>query len=185
MRALRAWQLWIVRGLSQRDIATVLGISLRQVIRDLATMRIRSGAELSRDADALSRMQRYAAEVNEQLQAVNRQAWTDLMQAAPGSPARVGFLNVIATVAKDRIKVLQSLGMVPTEPDEVLVHDISFDGLSDSEVASLRRVVRQLLAKSGGAAGHARPGAGGSPALDRDEPANQDEAAGGAAADPE
>jgi len=134
----RRWKIWrlrVVRKADLTEIVRLLGISRRTVVSDLAVMRdVRTDhirlahAEQQATIDA-------AIEVTESCDAVCRQAWADLDAAEKGSFARAKFLTTILNAVRWKIEVLQAVGLLPRQPDEVILTEgIGIRDLSDQEL---------------------------------------------------
>jgi len=144
-RRWKVWRLRVVRKCDLTEIVRLLGISRRTVVSDLAGMRdgrsehIRlARAEQEATIDA-------AIEVGEQCDAVCRQAWADLDAAEKGSSARARFLNTILNAVRCKIEVLQSVGLLPTAAEELVVHDGSIRDLDDEEANKLIAMLKILV----------------------------------------
>ena len=108
----RAWHLVVVRRLSENEAAQILGVHEKTVRRDLAAMRSR-GAKMVASMSTQRNVLHLAAEMWAQLSSVLREAWVSVQAAGTDSPVR-------ATV-KDLADILQSLGLLPKAPEEVLI----------------------------------------------------------------
>jgi hypothetical protein len=126
-RRARVWTLSLVRKLTIREIGEVVGVSKRTVDRDLATVRKRVHEKLKQSGKLESAVLDAAAEIIEETNAVARQAWAEMMEAPKGSPARGRFLRIILTTLEDRVKLLQSLGVVKRVPEEVLIGGLEIE----------------------------------------------------------
>jgi len=123
-----------------------VSISRRTVMSDLAEMRdVRSDhirlahAEQQETIDA-------AIEVAEQCDAVCREAWANHGAAEKGSFARAKFLSIVLHAVRTRIEVLQSVGLLPTAADEViLTQDSSVRDLTDDESDRLLAMLKAEL----------------------------------------
>jgi hypothetical protein len=62
-----------------------------------------------------------AAEMWAQLSSVLREAWVSVQAAGTDSPVRVRALNTVRATVKDMADILQSLGLLPKAPEEVLI----------------------------------------------------------------
>jgi hypothetical protein len=145
----RRWKIWrlrVVRKADLTEIVKLLGVSRRTVVSDLAVMRdvrlehIRLAvAEQQATIDA-------AIEVAESCDAVVRQAWTDLEAADKGSFARAKFLNTILNAVRWKIEVLQAVGLLPRQPDEMILTEGSgIRDLSDQEGDKLLAMLKILV----------------------------------------
>jgi transposase len=169
----RVWHLVVVRRVSEREAAQILNVNERTVRRDLAAMRargIRALQELSTQRNVLS----VATEMYSQLSAVLREAWATVQAADLAAPVRVRALNTVRATIRDMADILQSLGLLPKAPEEVIVSAQDPGQLND---AQLEAAVAFFLSLSSDRR-PALPGAG-EPArpagLDRAEPADPDE----------
>jgi len=139
-----AWQLRVVRKSRIAAIAEALEVSVRTVALDLAAMR-RVRVDHFRQAEkAKSGALDAGIEVIEECDAACRQAWTDLLAADEGSATRARFLRVLLDAITQRVKILQSLGMLKRVPDELLVGD-SIRAVADSEAREILGAVRVAL----------------------------------------
>jgi len=155
----------IVQKLRVASIAGALEVSERTVEMDLAAMRRLRTDHFRRSREAAEQALAAAVEVVEECDALCRQAWADLVQATPGSATRAKFLGVALSAMAQRIKILQSLGMLERAPEEVLVGDADLRQLTDDEarrVLELLDSLRGAPAEAGGGAGAAEGAAGGS-----------------------
>ena len=145
----RRWKIWrlrVVRKADLTEIVRLLGISRRTVVSDLAVMRdVRTDhirlahAEQQATIDA-------AIEVTESCDAVCRQAWADLDAAEKGSFARAKFLNTILNAVRWKIEVLQAVGLLPRQPDEMILTEGSgIRDLSDQEGDKLLAMLKILV----------------------------------------
>ncbi len=169
-RQRRVWHLHVVRKLTIDEVAQALAVSVATVSRDLAAVRRRGRALLRRAQQAEDAVLDAGLEACAELDAATRQAWADCLAAPEGSPARARFLNIVLKSIEQRVKILQSLGLVERVPEEVLIGDLDISRLSDAEaraVLALVRVGREMAGRTvAGAAGNA----GESAAMDRGEP---------------
>ncbi len=153
------WKLHIVRKLTIPEIAGVVGISVAQVSRDLAAVRRRGHSLLKRTQAAEDAVLDAGLEACTELDAIVRQAWADCMAAPEGSATRARFLNVVLKSIEQRVKILQSLGLMEKVPEEVLLSGIDLRQLSDAEAESALAFLRACSAGAGegtdGAAGAA------------------------------
>ncbi len=169
----RAWHLVVVRKLSEREAAQVLSVDERTIRRDLIAMRTRGAKALSELTTQRSVLH-MATELYAQLGAVLREAWVSVQAAQEDSPVRVRALNTVRATVKDMADILQSLGLLPKAPEEVMLSAKDPGQLSD---AQLEAAVAFFLTLSADRP-EASPGTGEPPepeALDRAEPADPDE----------
>lgn len=166
LRRLRVWELAYVRKLTDREIAQVVGVSRATVARDISEVRKRVHKDL-RDSKKLEHgVLEAGAELRAEITAVIRQAWTDCMAAAAGSSARARFLNVVLKAGTDRVKLMQSLGLMEKIPEEWIIGEIDLEGLSDTEARQLIALFRESLTQRAGESGAPAGGEGGPPTLD-------------------
>jgi transposase len=169
----RAWHLVVVRKVSEREAAQILGVDERTIRRDLAAMRTR-GAEALKQLAAPQNVMHMAVEMCSQLSSVLREAWATVQAADLAAPVRVRALNTVRATIRDVADILQSLGLLPKAPEEVIVNAQDPGQLND---AQLEAAVAFFLSLSSDRR-PALPGAG-EPArpagLDRAEPADPDE----------
>ncbi len=168
----RAWHLVVVRRLSEQEAARILGVSDRTVRRDLTAMRAR-GMRALRTLSGQHNVLRLAAEMWSQLSSALREAWVSVQAAPEASPVRVRALNTVRGTIKDMADIMQSLGLLPRAPEEVVISARDPGQLSDDQ---LEAAVAFFLSLSEDR-GPAEPDAGepaGPPALDRGEPADPD-----------
>jgi len=116
----RAWHLVVVRRLSENEAAQILGVHEKTVRRDLAAMRSR-GAKMVASMSTQRNVLHLAAEMWAQLSSVLREAWVSVQAAGTDSPVRVRALNTVRATVKDMADILQSLGLLPKAPEEVLI----------------------------------------------------------------
>jgi hypothetical protein len=121
-RRRRVWELRLVRKLPIAQIADALGVDEKTIDRDLAEVQQQSStlfmAALEDEAAPLL----HGMVVCEELDALLRQAWSDIVSAAPGSSERSRFLTVVLAAIQARAKILQSLGLLQKVAEDVLVH---------------------------------------------------------------
>jgi|GEM_PF-1893792 len=178
-RQRRVWHLHVVRKLTLDEISQAMAVSVATVARDLAAVRKRTRGLLRRKEKLEESVLDAGSEVLEEISAVIRQAWTDCLAAPEGTNTRARYLKVLLEAVAERVKIMQSLGLLDKVPEEVLLGDMfGFDirGLSDAEIRRALAFFRSLRAESGGGAGGDPAAAGGPQALDRGEPvdSNQD-----------
>ncbi len=169
----RAWHLVVVRRLSEREAAEILGIHEKTLRSDLKAMRAR-GAKVISNLAAEGNVLQLAAEMWAQLSSVLREAWVSVQAAETASPVRVRALNTVRATVKDMADLLQSLGLLPKAPEEVLIGAKDPGQLND---AQLEAAVAFFLAVASDR-GAPEPAAGepeGPEALDRAESAPPDE----------
>lgn len=167
----------VVRKLTLREVAEVVGIGYRTVDRDLAVIRRRVHNHLKQTGQLESAVLDTAAEIIGETNAVARQAWAELMEAPRGSPVRGRFLRIILTALESRVQLLQSLGVVKKAPEEVLIGKLELERrlhlLTDDQAAAALDFLGSVGAPGLG------PGDGGGPAgpaaLDRAPPLDSDE----------
>jgi len=148
-RRWKVWRLRVVRKLDICEIVKLVGLSRRTVASDLAVMRdvrdehIRlARAEQQATIDA-------AIEVAEQCDAVTREAWAGLDAADKGSFARAKFLSTILNAVRWKIEVLQSVGLLPTAADEVILTERGSILDLDDEQANKLMAMLKVLIRSG------------------------------------
>jgi hypothetical protein len=144
------WKLHVVRKLTISEIAGIVGISVPQVSRDLGAVRRRGHTLLKRTQAAEDAVFDAGLEACTEFDAITRQAWSDCMAAPEGSATRARFLNVVLKSIEQRVKILQSLGLMEKVPEEVLLGGIDLRQLSDSEVESALAFIRACSAGAGG-----------------------------------
>jgi len=148
------------------------------VKRDLAAVRARGRSLLRKAQEAQVGVLDAGLEACAEFDAATRQAWADCLAAPEGTNTRARFLKVLLEAVAERVKIMQSLGLLDKVPEEVLFGDMfGFDirGLSDAEIRRALEFFRSLRAESGGGAGGDPAGAGGPQALDRGEPVDSHE----------
>jgi hypothetical protein len=169
-RRAQVWELRVDRRLPIYRIAEVLGVDEKTIDRDLVELRKHSRtlffAALDDEASALDA----GMESCSNLDAVERQAWSDIVSAAPGSSARSRFLTVVLAAIQARVKILQSLGLLQKVAEDVLVHrGDPVSGLTDAELDDAIAFYLEHLER--GDTPGSRPTAAGEPgALDRRGP---------------
>jgi len=171
----RVWHLHVVRKLTEHEISQLLSISCRTVSRDLAAMRRRGQAAVAHSAASERAVVEAGLQAASELDAIVRQAWTDCLAAPDGSLARVGYLNLVLKSIGERLRILQSLGLMKKVPEEVLLGDLDLRQLSDSEAESALAFLRACAARAGSETGGAAGDAAEPPALDRGEPVDSHE----------
>src|SRR5574340_1488326 len=129
----RAWHLVVVRRLSEREAAQILSVHEKTVRRDLAAMRTRGAKTIASMASQRSVLH-LAAEMWAQLSAVLREAWVSVQAAGNDSPVRVRALNTVRATVKDMADILQSLGLLPKAPEEVLISARDPGQLNDTQL---------------------------------------------------
>ena len=139
-----AWQMRVVRKFRIASIAIALEVSERTVALDLAAMRRVRVDHLRQAEKAKSGALDAGIEVIEECDAACRQGWTDLLAADEGSATRAKFLRVLLDAITQRVKILQSLGMLKRVPDELLVGE-SIRAVADSEAREILGAVRVAL----------------------------------------
>jgi len=136
-RRLKVWRLRVVQKLTLAEIASAVGVSHGTVENDLATMRLSRTDHFRRAQAAREASLDAAIEVMEECDAICRQAWSDLMAAPRGSATRAKFMQVLLAALQRRTEILQSLGMLPREAEEVVFTDGSIRDLTDEEADKL------------------------------------------------
>src|SRR5512140_2343442 len=129
----KVWHLIVVRRLSELEAAEILTTSERTIRRDLAAMRTRGGKELQSLASQ-EHVLSFAAEMWGQLSSVLREAWVSVQAAESASPVRVRALNLVRTTVREMAEILQSLGLLPKAPEEVVVGTRDVTQLNDSQL---------------------------------------------------
>ena len=169
----RAWHLVVVRRLSEQEAAEILQVSDRTVRRDLTAMRAR-GMRALRSISGQRNVFRLASEMWTQLSSVLREAWVSVQAASDASPVRVRALNTVRATIKDMADIMQSLGLLPKAPEEVLISARDPAQLTDPQleaaVAFFLSLSEDREATEATAAEQTAPAA-----LDRGEPADTDE----------
>ena len=171
----RAWQFHTIRKLTVPEVARVLNVSERTVLRDLASSRRRNLAAFRKEASKADWLIANAMEALEEANAIMRQAWTDLVTAPAGSPVRAGFLNVLLKALGRRIEILQSLGLLDKAPEGILIGDLDLNRLSDDELAGTLADIRQRIDQARAPRGIDSGAAAEPRALDAGESGYQDE----------
>ena len=168
----RAWHLVVVRRLSENEAAQILGVHEKTVRRDLAAMRSR-GAKMVASMSTQRNVLHLAAEMWAQLSSVLREAWVSVQASGDASAVRVRALNTVRATVKDMADILQSLGLLPKAPEEVLISAKDPGQLNDVQ---LEAAVAFFLSLSGGgvAAAEGAGAAAQSQAMDGGEPAATD-----------
>jgi transposase len=169
----RAWHLVVVRRLSEREAAEILGIHEKTLRNDLKAMRARGAKVISNLATQRNVLQ-LAAEMWAQLSSVLREAWVSVQAAEPASPVRVRALNTVRATVRDMADVLQSLGLLPKAPEEVLISAKDPGQLNDTQLEAAVAFFLALASDSpalGASAGEPPEPA----ALDRAESADPDQ----------
>lgn len=139
-----AWQMRVVQKHRIAAIATALEVSERTIVQDLAAMRRVRLDHFRRAEEAKEAALEAGIEVIEECDAACRQGWADLLAATEGSATRAKFLKVLLDAITQRVKVLQSLGMLKRVPEELLVGD-SIRAVADSEARDVLAAVRVAL----------------------------------------
>lgn len=169
----RVWHLVVVRRLSENEAAQLLGVHEKTVRRDLAAMRSR-GAKMVASMSTQRNVLHLAAEMWAQLSSVLREAWVSVQAAGTDSPVRVRALNTVRATVKDMADILQSLGLLPKAPEEVLISAKDPGQLNDVQLEAAVAFFLTLSSDSPeigtDAGGQAEP-----EALDRAESADPDE----------
>ncbi len=142
----RVWHLHVVRKLTEHEISQLMTISRSTVSRDLAAMRRRGYAAVARSAASEKAVIEAGLQTASELDAVVRQAWTDCLAAPDGSLARVGYLNLVLKATAERLRILQSLGLMKKVPEELLLGDLDLRQLSDAEIQSALAFLRTCAA---------------------------------------
>ena len=170
-RRRQVWNLRVVRQASIRQIADAVGVSEPTVERDLLEVRKHSRtlffAMLEDEAAALD----VGLDICAKMDAVEAQAWSDIVSADAGSSERARFLTVVQFNVVQRVKLLQSLGLVKQVAEEYLIHHgaTRTSGLSDAELDDIIAFYEAALARgetpASGQGAAAEPGAvdGGEP----------------------
>jgi transposase len=169
----RAWHLVIVRRLSEREAAEILGIHEKTLRKDLAAMRARGTKVISNMATQRNVLN-LAAEMWTQLSSVLREAWVTVQASGETSPVRVRALNTVRATVKDMADILQSLGLLPKAPDEVVISARDPAQLNDTQLEAAVAFFLTLSSNSpeiGDDAGNPEEPA----SVDRDEPADPDQ----------
>jgi len=174
-RQRQAWHMRVVRKLEVSEVAELLGVSETTVKRDLAAVRARGRSLLRKAQEAQVGVLDAGLEACAEFDAATRQAWADCLAAPEGSPARARFLNIVLKSIEQRVKILQSLGLMEKVPEEVLLGDLDLRRLSDCEAESALAFLRACAARAGGEAGGAAGDAAEPQAVDRSEPVDSHE----------
>jgi len=167
----RAWHLVVVRRLTEREAARILEVHEGTVRRDLAAMRARGQKAVER-ASTRKGVLRMAAEMWGQLSAVLREAWVSVQAAPDSSSVRVRALNTVRATVKDMAEILQSLGLLPKAPEEVLIGARDPSQLTDEQLQAAVAFFLSVSGHSLGAAGDVADAAG-PEAVDRGQPVDQ------------
>jgi len=149
----RVWHLHVVRKLTEQEISQLLNVSCRTISRDLATMRARGQSAVALSAASEKAVVAAGLQAAAELDAIVRQAWTDCMAAPDGSIARVGYLNLVLKSIGERLRILQSLGLMKKVPEELLLGDLDLRQLSDAEIQSALAFIRSCAADARGGTG--------------------------------
>jgi len=160
----RAWQMRVVHKLGLQQIADALGWDRKTITRDLRYMRQQSRQVIQSIQGSTWATIDAALEVLTELEAVQRQAWADLMAAGEGAPIRARLLRLILACIEQRIRIMQSLGLLEKTPTEVLIGDLDVRQLTDEEIETasgrLQQIIRdaraERVAPSGGDQGGAQ-----------------------------
>jgi len=156
-RRTRVWMLALVRKLSVREIAQVVGVGKSTVDRDLLTVRRRTHAVIRATGRMEQAVLQMAAQIIETCDAVARQAWADLMEAPKGSSTRARFLRIILGAVAEQVKLLQSLGVMKRVPEEVVIGGFELEQrlqrLSDEDAAAAIALLDQICPPIEGATG--------------------------------
>lgn len=114
-----------IKGLSNREIARLVGINASNVSRHLARKRHENAVWYEENRSPKDRQRTYFKEVADELVLVTKEAWREYSVAAQkgdlkGLAARVGLLKtLLAAVALYR----EHIGLVSPSIDELWVHD--------------------------------------------------------------
>lgn len=152
-RQREVWHMRVVRKLELSEIAELVGVSEATVKRDLAAARTRGRNLLRKAREAQAAVLDAGLDACAEFDAATRQAWADCLAAPEGSPARAKFLNIVLKSIEQRVKILQSLGLMEKVPEEVLLGDLDLRRLSDREAESALAFLRACAARAGGEAG--------------------------------
>jgi hypothetical protein len=125
-RQQKCWHLRVVRKLHLPEIAAAMHISERQVERDLTAVRKRSRDLLQRAHRAEEAILDAGVEAVEETEAVSRQAWTHFQAAPKGTAVCARFLHVVLKAQEQRVRILQSLGLMERAPEKVAVDSSNF-----------------------------------------------------------
>ena len=174
-RQQRVWHLRVVRKLEVAEISELVGISETTIKRDLAAVRTRSRNLLRKTQESQAAVLDAGLEACSELDAATRQAWAECLAAPEGSPARAKFLNIVLKTIEQRVKIMQSLGLLDKVPEEVLIGDLDLRRLSDAEAESALAFLRTCAARAGRELDGAAGAAAEPEAVDREQPADPDE----------
>jgi hypothetical protein len=162
----RVWHLHVVRKLTESEISQLMSVSSRTIRRDLAAMRTRGHAAVAHSAASEKAVVEAGLQAASELDAIVRQAWTDCLAAPDGSLARVGYLNLVLKSIGERLRILQSLGLMKKVPEELLLGDLDLRQLSDAEIQSALAFLRTCAADARDGTGDAAGDAAQPAALD-------------------
>jgi hypothetical protein len=170
-RRRQVWEFHVDRKLPMAQIAEALGVSVSTVERDLRQTNAETRAAVFAAFEDEAAVIDFATKACSNLDAVERQAWNDLIQAGAGSSERARYLLVIQANIVHRVKVLQSMGLVKKVAEEFLVHHgaTKASGLSDAELDDIIAFYHEALAR-GETPGSRPDPAPGPDAVDGSEP---------------
>jgi len=146
-RRLKVWRLRVVQKLTLAEIASAVGVSHGTVENDLAVMRKTRTDHYRRAQAAQETALDAGIEVMEECDAICRQAWSDLLAAPRGSATRAKFMMVLLTALQRRTEILQSLGMLAREAEEVVFTDGSIRDLTDEEADKILAMLKAEIRK--------------------------------------
>jgi len=132
-RRRQALHLHAVRRLTIPEIAQVLEVSERTVVRDLKAAREQACEQLERDADAAERVSDLAHDIDATYVAAIREAWGAYHAATSNSPARVRALHAVIAANERRAEHLRALGLLRQVPEGLAV-GLNLFGMTDEEL---------------------------------------------------
>ena len=109
-----------VRKVSEEEIASALGVDQTTVSRDLVEIQKRNLDHLRADIESWEESRdKLAAEIRFSFNEVERELW-DEATGGKGSP-RVAALKAVVELHKEKIQILQRLGLIYEEPTKEVV----------------------------------------------------------------
>jgi hypothetical protein len=134
-RRRQALYLHAVRRLTVPEIAEVLRVSVRTVVRDLHAARAKAREQLEKEAESADRVSDLAQDIDANYLAALREAWSAYHGSAPNSAARLRALNTVLVATEKRAENLRALGLLRQVP-ESLALGLGMFGLSDEELVA-------------------------------------------------
>jgi hypothetical protein len=132
-RRRQALHLHGVRRLTVPEIAQVLAVSPRTVVRDLQAARAKAKEQLEQEAEAADRVSDLAQDIDATYVAALREAWGAYHAAPPNSPGRVRALHAVIVANERRAEHLRALGLLRQVPEGLAV-GLSLFGMTDEEL---------------------------------------------------